>query len=151
MFATGRRTRFVFVAAALALLGCSSAPPAEDTQSSSSDIIFGSLASPYPESADVQLYSGGRRYAYCSGAVIAPKLVLTAGHCVLGIDSWQVIAPFAHGQTATGFKGATTYSALPFNPETVNPQADDVGVIYLDTPIQLATYPTIATSQVSTG
>ncbi len=53
-------------------------------------IKSGTSAKSYAESALVDLYQGGQLFGWCSGSVIAPQVVLTAGHCVADIDSWQV-------------------------------------------------------------
>src|SRR5439155_16322010 len=95
-----------------ALVACSSGGAGGDrsgerAQAQAAPIVGGSAASAYPEAALIDMYQSGQLYAACSGSVIAPKVVLTAGHCVDGTDSWKVRAPFANGQHANATTGAT--------------------------------------------
>ena len=106
-------------------------------------IVNGTSASAYTEAALVN----GPNFV-CSGAVIAPRVVLTAGHCVEGASSWTVKAPYASNQSARGTRSWTTYVSTG---EFVNPNTLDVAVIILDTPITLSSYPTLASAAVPTG
>ncbi len=109
----------------------------------SQPIVNGASASAFAEAALVN----GPDF-YCSGAVIAPRVVLTAGHCVVGTSSWTVKAPYASNQTAHGSSSWTSYVS---SGEFVNPKTLDVAVIILDTPITMSSYPTLASAAVASG
>ncbi len=114
-------------------------------------IIGGSEASAYPEAALVNMYSNGYQTSSCSGSVIAPRIVLTAGHCVVGgHDSWKVLAPYAKGGQSAYSHKALTYDWTD-NGNTVNPNQHDIGLLVLDSDILLDVYPLIATAAISPG
>ena len=124
----------------------------ESSKPTSAPIIGASKASAYPEAALVDMYKGGVLQAACSGSVIAPQVVLTAGHCVDGFDSWKIRAPYtASGVQTAQSSGGTTYDWAEGGSETVNPNHHDIGLIFLKTAITLTTYPTLATSAVANG
>lgn len=157
------RIGFVFplssiVAFAFGLGACSSAPPQgfgggelDGARGVSQPIVGGTPAGAYPEAALVDMYKGGQLTAYCSGSVIAPQVVLTAGHCVDGFDGWRVTAPYASGgsQSANSSSG-TTYDWNEHGSETVNPNHHDIGLVFLSSAID-TTYPALANSQIPDG
>lgn len=105
-------------------------------------IIGGTKATSYPEAALID-FSGSA----CSGALITPRVVLTAGHCIAG-NSFSVTLPFANNQKSTG-KGMV----LDYNNSSqyVDPNTHDVGLVVLDKALSIASYPLVANKGVPDG
>lgn len=127
----------------LVLVGCAAdaGNEPEEQGESTASIIGGQVATDYPEAALID----GDTF-YCSGSVIAPKIVLTAGHCAHG-SGFSVRAPFAN-KSARGHRVWTDYVATG---EVVNPNTLDVAVIILDSAIQLPSYPKLSKTPVANG
>lgn len=113
------------------------------------DIIGGKRASTYPEAVLVNMLRGGKIVAACSGALVAPEVVLTAGHCVHGWQGWQIVAPGAGGKVVKA-KGGATYD-WNVEGEIVDPSKHDVGLVFLASPITLPAYPKLGTRALSAG
>jgi len=110
-------------------------------------IIGGTAASAYPEAAYLNIdmtASGG--YA-CSGVLIAPKVVLTAGHCVDTHSRWEVYV----GGNYRLSTDAVTYDWHEQGAEQVNPAHHDIGLVFLCDAIKLATYPAISKTAAASG
>jgi hypothetical protein len=113
----------------------------EQVSRRSRPILGGTEATAFPEAVLVDLKWNGEVIGICSGALVAPKVVLTAGHCVVGANGWRVRAPFASDQVADSSAGATyDYTS---DGETVPFDQHDVGLVFLDAPIALPAYPTL--------
>lgn len=142
--------RALSFAACLSLAACAPAPDTgENVGRADRPIIGGSKATAYPEAVLIDMKEGGRITSACSGAIIAPRVVLTAGHCIYGFDGWNVTAPYAAGQKASSASGVTLDWTNAG--ETVDPSMHDVGLIFLDQAITLSTYPKIAETPLANG
>jgi hypothetical protein len=83
----------------------------------------------------------------CSATVIAPTVVLTAGHCVDGMAEWYVYAGTNY-RTSTK---AETYDWAENGATNVNPSHHDLGLVYLSEPIVLSSYPVLGQTKQPDG
>ncbi len=110
-------------------------------------IVGGTKTTAYPAAALLNMRAASGGYYACTATVIAPKVVLTAGHCVDGMVSWEVMA---NGSLRTSSKGET-YDWKENGATTVNPLHHDLGLVYLTDPIVLPSYPSLATQVAAVG
>jgi hypothetical protein len=144
-FGARAATLLIFVA------GCA-APGGEgldDSQHVSVPIVPVSTASDYPESVLVAMSQQGVFNGVCSGAVLAPRVVLTAGHCVDLFTGWSVQAPFVLQSSSAS--EAETFDWKSESSGKTDPILHDVGLLYLDQPITLPRYPVLAQGPVADG
>jgi hypothetical protein len=128
------------------VVSCASPNTAPEAQGeTSSKIIGGSPATDYPEAVVLQSPTAG-----CTGAMIAKRVVLTAGHCILrGGKGWIVRAPYAQGQTASSVDAVTIYDDGG-NSKYVNMSSHDLALVFLDRDI-LVPYPVLTREAFPSG
>lgn len=117
------------VVAAMVAAGCSPAPAAKTTSTSSA--LSSSVA--------VDFYRGSMLTGACSGTLLAPNVVLTSRHCSTGGNAVRVTAPGAGGATTT----AARIFRYAWDPNSDASVQHDFAVLVLRSPIRLKTYPTL--------
>ena len=147
------RVSVVAMVGAMTLGGCSGASDSGESDEAVAvafdPIVGGTPATSYPEAAllDIDVPLDGGTYWACSATVIAPRVVLTAGHCVDGHAKWEVYSGSQYRLSTT----AVTYDWHEDGGATVDPAKHDVGLVFLGSDIVLSSYPAIAAAPVAAG
>jgi hypothetical protein len=104
----------------------------------------------YPFAVTVDGFDAkGAPVSLCSGALLAPSLVLTAGQCAKAA-SWRVTAPYAGGQTAVATMSSQgDWAGVPAG--EFLPSKSDTGFLMLEKPIELDQYPALADASTCMG
>jgi hypothetical protein len=125
------------------LVACVAPATEEDeaVESAAQPIKGAAVASAYPEAVLLDTLQDGQLTPACSGALIAPRVVLTSARCAGASGQARVRAPFAYGDEAWA-RGATTYDGS--GAAWTNGESRDVGLVFLDRPIYLDAYPQLA-------
>lgn len=123
----------------------------DDRVSYMDEIKGGTPANEFPASCLIDIYdSENTLMALCSGALIAPGVVLTAGHCVSGFASFQVLCPYLDSTQYPGQGEAHPNYHAGKNRGVVG-DSDDIGLVYLQTSIPMTRYPTVRATPLPDG
>src|SRR5437868_5744894 len=133
-------------ASCAALLGCGASTDARSRQSS--DITNGNVdGNAHPAVVLVVMDVAGSPAFRCSGTFIAPKVVLTAGHCAGEPGEFSGVRVFTESDVENGnnnfpFPGPNTIEAVSWQAHPLFTEAQfflhDVGVIQLSKAFKLA-------------
>jgi V8-like Glu-specific endopeptidase len=132
----------------VALFGVAACDPASDDPSGRSAplaqdkaAILGTQrpATLYPEAVTIRVNNSFADF--CTGVIVAPRVVLTAAHCVVfnPNSTWTLVAPFAGMQSRTAATGEPIDPAFAsVTRSNFNTRNDlrDLGLLYLDVPFE---------------
>jgi hypothetical protein len=107
----------------------------------------------HPYVGVVRFFDEEGKYLWrCTGALIAPKVLLTAGHCTFGTASAEVwftetaptTAEVLSGEYTPGITG-DPYAHPDYDDFATFPNTSDVGIVVLDKAVRLSTYASLPT------
>lgn len=149
-----------------AVAGCSATPSDDAELGSLSAGILAPQRSAAAYTEAVMVSVNNAAGDFCSGVLVAPRVVLTAAHCVAfnpdddgagPHGTWTVQAPFAVGgaQTRMATSGEpfipAFYTLSVVNYDSNDSAMTDLGFIYLDAAMTGVTYPSLSATQYPIG
>ena len=132
--------------ATIALAACAADPVAPIANDRPSLITYGTLTTEHPEVVLILLEEAGEPRYRCSGTLIAPTKVLTAGHCTGAPGEFSGMRIFTEANVQSGdnsypFAGKNSVEAKSWKTHPAYTSAafslNDVGVITLAAPVTL--------------
>ncbi len=150
--ALGRWTGVAAVVGAMtAAAGCAPVEATDGDGPAVAEIVQGDEARDLPFACTI---STGR--SICSGALVAPNVVLTAGHCVDGAGPWTVRCPYSRDTASV--RGSVAVFAPnypnrddPSRASIDNDRGSDLGLIRLDRPLAETRVALLDASPLTTG
>lgn len=130
-------------------------PDGEENLGSQDEAIIGTQRSAAAYTEAVMVKVNNSYSDFCSGVLIAPRVVLTAAHCIVFNPggTWTITAPFrvggsqAHNASSGEPMDAAFKNVNYWDYETHN-ELHDVGLIYLDAAFTGVKYPALSPNQV---
>jgi hypothetical protein len=101
-----------------------------------------------PAAVSIDLRDGNDNHmGSCSGTLVSPSVVLTAGHCVVAMGKAVIVT--GDGRSAVSTQVWTSWQN--FDSTWSHPLHSDVALILLDKNLPIASYPTITTTMAPDG
>jgi secreted trypsin-like serine protease len=123
------------MAAATMFAGCAAETDAEEIAESESPIIGGTVDTGHPAVGHLKFAVDGNDGASCTAALVAPKLLLTAAHCVVGANGEKLtnyrISFATRPADGPWYKGTKTVAHPGYSPKVFG--THDVAVVLLET------------------
>ena len=134
-------------------VGCADVTPGAPTGTVTQAILGTQRsASAYPEAVRIQVNNADGDF--CTGTIVAPRVVLTAAHCVIfnanddgagPHGTWTVVAQYAPGApTRTASSAEPSDPAFPKTGYDSQDEHIDLGYLSVDTPFTGINFPTLA-------
>lgn len=145
--------RLALAGGLLVAVGCADVPSDAPTGTVTQAILGTQRsAAGYPEAVRIQVNNAAGDF--CTGTIVAPRVVLTAAHCVIfnanddgsgPHGTWTVVAQYAAGgaQTRASSSAEPSDPAFPKTGYDSQDEHIDLGYLYVDTPFTGIDFPTL--------
>jgi hypothetical protein len=133
---------------AITLASACSSPPRNGGacgESTSPELLANGFVYGFPEVVNLEPSGNPAAPDACSGTIVAPTVVLTAGSCVTSVKSWTIRSPYSGVRLSLASKGETK----DFGDGKDN--IHTLGLVYADTPMPLEVYPQLASAPYPDG
>lgn len=131
-------------------LGACAAPSGEDSAAGDeAELVGGENNTLYPEAVLLDMVSAKGQKQFCTGVLVAPRVIATAGHCVLGFEEWAVEIPAAAPAARVQF--ARERALWDWGDPSCGTACLDLALLFLPEPVVVPRYAELAATGVEDG